>query len=80
MKISSLKGLFLVCLSTLIVCQGVEAQAKKEDNHPSQKDCCKASSKKAGCQHTGARCQCCPHAGRYSKACSTATAQGSICI
>jgi len=46
MKISSLKGLFLVCLSTLIVCQGVEAQAKKKTTTPPKKTAAKPAAKK----------------------------------
>ena len=46
MKISSFKGLFLVCLSTLVVCQGVEAQAKKKTTTPPKKTTAKPAAKK----------------------------------
>ena len=46
MKLSSFKGLFLVCLSTFIVCQGVEAQAKKKTTTAPKKTTAKPAANK----------------------------------
>lgn len=46
MKISSLKGFFLLCLSSLLAVQGVEAQTKKATKAPAKKTTAKPAAKK----------------------------------
>ena len=46
MKTYSVKGIFLVCLSMLVVCQGIEAQTKKKSSTPTKKTTAKPAAKK----------------------------------